>query len=564
MDANLRQGPTLLVCAALVAAIVVGIRLRLEDPLSATGLPAENPYTHLVLVRDHVADGSIDPLHARGALYPPGMHAVLAAAWISTGADLVSVMRFAPVVFGAVGVLGMGLLLLRFAGPVAAVVGSLAYAIAPEIVFRTTMMAPTAVDLAVLPFLFYALLETVRGRLAFAAVLGVLTLFVTFSHPWLLSILLLSLVAFLVVAWTFPWPADRAAPVSRSGFAAVVGIFGGGFALTVSGCLGACGPGFRDVFTGGADLAVLTPVLLSASALAALLLWRGPRFLGRLFARTAADPSTPPPKVPTRASTLLLLGLGAFTLPGLLGGLPAFVDLPGMFGTSILVAGIGGFILAPRIPRPITHIAAGLFLATYPFVIYNPLESAYWPHRTAAYLGVSLAMFTGLFAAALVESVTASREPAPEARGIPRGFLRRTPFVAAAVATLFVAGAVQAGTPEPWPWYRMYTGCEAEALREIAPTFADGEGTPLLVGSWEAKLVLWAFGADPSEIWLGRGFFEDPGERERNRYTHIFLLLEPNVPDGTDPSFLGAAPWKERGRWCVEGGRPTILLYEAN
>src|SRR5688572_3762692 len=66
-----------LVVLAVAGAAAWGIALRLVDPLSTDVIPAEDPYTHLALTREHLRDGSIDGLNGPGAPYPPGLHAVL-------------------------------------------------------------------------------------------------------------------------------------------------------------------------------------------------------------------------------------------------------------------------------------------------------------------------------------------------------------------------------------------------------------------------------------------------------------------------------------------------------
>jgi asparagine N-glycosylation enzyme membrane subunit Stt3 len=109
--------------AALVAvAVVAGLALRLRDPLSDGVVPAEDPYTHMALVRGHLHDGSLDPLNERADLYPPGLHAIVATWWVATGVDLDVAFLVGPAVLGAVGILGVALLLWRNAGAAAAIV----------------------------------------------------------------------------------------------------------------------------------------------------------------------------------------------------------------------------------------------------------------------------------------------------------------------------------------------------------------------------------------------------------------------------------------------------------
>src|SRR5688572_12920377 len=214
----------LLAWAAVLCAVAVGVSLRLKDPLSTPVIPAEDPYTHMALVREHMQDGTLDPLYEPGGMYPPGLHAVLAAAWAYTGADLYQIVRLGPVLFGAVGVLGIALLAARFHHPrldgiAAGAVAALAFALAPEVVFRTTMMSPTALDLAVLPFFLLALLALLLGRLGWAAPVFAMSAFLVMSHPWVFAVLGAAGVAFLVLALLIPWPQEAAPPISMRGAA---------------------------------------------------------------------------------------------------------------------------------------------------------------------------------------------------------------------------------------------------------------------------------------------------------------------------------------------------------
>ncbi len=234
---------------SLTAAIGIGVLARLEDPLSTWVIPAEDPYTHMALVRDHLADGSLDPLHEGGRLYPPGMHAFVAAAWAFTGADLYNLFRFTPVLFGAIGILALALLLLRFEGKTAAVLGAFAIALAPEAVVRTTMMAPTAMDLFLIPVFLYALLHVAQGRMTWLGVAAPVALFLVFSHPWVFGIMSMTGLAFLVLALALPWSKDQAPQVSAQGLAAGAAVIAAGVAMSMDGCWGTCGPGFKVVLT---------------------------------------------------------------------------------------------------------------------------------------------------------------------------------------------------------------------------------------------------------------------------------------------------------------------------
>src|SRR5687767_15865135 len=97
----------------LAALVVYGLSLRLEDPLSTHVVAAEDPYTHMALVREHLRDGTLDSFNPGGEVYPPGMHALLAAILVYTGEDLYELTRIGPALFGALGLAGVAILLAR-------------------------------------------------------------------------------------------------------------------------------------------------------------------------------------------------------------------------------------------------------------------------------------------------------------------------------------------------------------------------------------------------------------------------------------------------------------------
>src|SRR5688500_12071397 len=79
---------TALTVMAILSVVALAVVLRLADPLSSPVVPAEDPYTHMALVREHLRTGELDPMNTHETLYPPGLHGFLAVAVVLTGADL--------------------------------------------------------------------------------------------------------------------------------------------------------------------------------------------------------------------------------------------------------------------------------------------------------------------------------------------------------------------------------------------------------------------------------------------------------------------------------------------
>lgn len=561
--------------AALVALIGYGLSVRLEDPLSSSVVPAEDPYTHMALVREHLRDGTLDPLNPGGELYPPGMHALLAGIVAYTGTDLYELTRVGPALFGALGLAGIAILLARYEGLAAALGGVFALSIMPEVIFRTTMMSPTAVDLALLPFFAFAVLMTLQGRLAWAGAAAALGAFLLFSHPWLFGILGVSGLALVLLITVLPWPAARYGPlISPWGLVAVVAIVGSGVALSLTGCWGGCGPGFRDVMGPEAAplLANLSVGVLLLSLLPLSVKALRPKAFNGLF---PAQRAPTPFAARLLISQALLVAIVALVWAANNEGFPPLVDLPVMFGWPLLILGGLGLVALPFRPTPGGHVGAALALATFPFVVFNPFDSPFWSHRTAVYFAVGLALLVGSFAASLVQAglALARRLPtgpaAPSIAGAPA--LAPTPHRVAplvAVSGIFLlicmAGGVYAATPEQYPggWYRLYPECEFDGLRETADIATENPDLLVITGTWQSKLVIAGLVDDASRIWYKPDFYSDPQEQ-----ANVVQMVEQNgqpllvVVDGllatehpeVDPSFLDSSPWTVYATWCPAG-----------
>jgi hypothetical protein len=552
---------------AIAAAAVYGLSLRLEDPLSSAVIPAEDPYTHMALVREHLRDGKLDPQIAGGELYPPGMHAFLAATLAYTGVDLYDLTRVGPALFGALGLLGLGILLARHESLGAAAAGTMALAIIPEAIFRTTMMSPTAVDLALLPFFALAVLETLQGRLAWAAAAAALAGFLLFSHPWVFGVLGVAGLGVILFSTLLPWPESRGPPMRPWGLVAVIAIVGTGVALSLNGCWGACGPGFRDVLGPGAAMTITElsyAVLLVALVPLAIKAVRPKAFDGLL-------PKVRPP-APFAArlilSQALLITVLFLTYLSSQGPAPPFVHLPRMVGTPLLYLGGLGLVLLPFRPTPAGHVGAGLALGTYPFVVFNPFNSPFWSHRTAVYFAMGLAILAGVAVAALVQGLLALSRRLPQmmSAGSPSAKPSRVgvgPLVAVSgmlLLTLLGAGVV-AATPGQYPggWYRLYPECEFGGLREVAGLADEDQSLLVVTATWESKLVVSAFADENDRLWYKPEFYTDANGRQdvvqmmEQQGRPLVVLVDSRLvaehPE-IDPSFLDSSPWTPVGTWC--------------
>lgn len=570
-DSRLRSG---LAVAAVAATVLLGTVLRLVDPLSSDVIPAEDPYTHMAIVRQDLHGGDLDPLTPGKGIYPPGLHAFLAVVWVFTGADLYEIVRIGPALLGAIGILGMGLLLWRNAGRIAAIVGCLGLAVAPEAIFRTGMMAPTALDLAIVPFLLYALLELAAGRMPWVGLAAPLALFVVFAHPWLFAILAIAGIGFVLLAFLLPSQASRKDRPTARGLAAAMGVVGGGLGLTLTSCGGKCGPGFVDLFPPLAGQAWLGWILVAAALAPLATLLARPEALPRFLDPERANPRSRLTRI--LVGVLIAAIFLAMTWTAQRAGMPAFVNLPRMIGWPLLVLGTFALVALPFLRGGLAHLGAGLFAATYPFVIFNPLHSEFWPHRTVVFLVLALVILAGLAAAALARWAAALLTVAQRPKN--SAALRRTGLIALTTAILVglgCAGTVYAATPDGYPggWYRLYPPCEIDALKDVAGLANAALPAVVIVGSWQSKLVLSALTEDGYRIWFKPGFYEDADARDQllvhlaKEGRPIFVVTDryfgSEHPD-IDTGFLQDAPWVSVGSWCASQGtgQARVLAYQ--
>ncbi|MGQ0535306.1 MAG: hypothetical protein ACT4PT_04465 [Methanobacteriota archaeon] len=188
--------------------------MRMREPLSSPVIGAEDPYLHM--------ERTWDLLQGKGFSdgYPPGFSILLLPFALAGPEAFYGFARFAPPFLGVAQALGVYLFGRRFLHPAAAYTAALLVAVMPENVFRTNLLFPTALDLALLPFVLGWFLDaTEGGRRALAKLGGVLAA-ALFVHPWFVAMLLPAFCVFLLVA--APLPGRRVAAVSAAGGAAFV------------------------------------------------------------------------------------------------------------------------------------------------------------------------------------------------------------------------------------------------------------------------------------------------------------------------------------------------------
>ncbi len=177
----------------LVSIFILALALRLKDPLMHTVIGAEDPYIHMERTWDLIQHQALPEN------YPPGFAALLAPIAM-LGPDMFYwVARLVPPFLGVVEVAGIYLLLHGRVRESGAMAGAFTAAVMPENIFRTNLLFPTALDLALIPFLFLFLLRYTEGHqesLWGAVGIGAVLLLV---HPWLVGLALPPLTIWLLL-----------------------------------------------------------------------------------------------------------------------------------------------------------------------------------------------------------------------------------------------------------------------------------------------------------------------------------------------------------------------------
>lgn len=552
----------------LAGITVWSLWLRVQDPLLTNPVvPAEDPFTHIALAREHLATHSIDPLYAGSAVYPPGLDLLLALASAWTGLGFTSLAQTMPGLLGAIGVLGIAGVAWRAFGRTAAVMGALVYAYTPELVFRSQLLAPTALDLALMPVVLYALTQLLAGRWRWLPVTMVAALFETVTHPWTLALLATGGAATIAV-----WALRDARQPSLvwGGVAAAIALVGTLLAISFKGCAGWCGAGFDAVVRPPAGLSIERWALaLGLASWMPLLGLAIARVAGRSAATAKGAAAAGSKRSWRPAAVALLQAVGLVVILGSAWrrGLPNFVS-PFSFGWPILVLSALGLVLSPFARHPLASAAAGFAWGTMPLVLFNPFQSEFWPHRTMAYLAIGCSLLVAAGTHVILEA-------APQASRVRHPMARRILAPGAVMgAALIVAGggiAVAAATPTPAPWYRLFDACQASGLEAVAAQARNDTQALYLLGSWQAKLVVSALGSNASRLWYAENLMVDASKRatvvdaSARQGRHVHLVLDPYSSASRPPynlTGLDAPLWTTTERDCPGGPITLIDLSE--
>lgn len=160
----------------LIGIIVVGLVLRLREPLWSPIIGAEDPYLNM--------ERAWNLLEGQGTGgYPPGFIA-LVAPFALLGPDVFyAVSRFLPPLIGAGAILTTFLLCRPYMHVGGALAAAAGVALMPEHIRRTNFLVPTALDMLVLPLLLLMVIRASEAKRGTLPVLFGLSILILVSHP---------------------------------------------------------------------------------------------------------------------------------------------------------------------------------------------------------------------------------------------------------------------------------------------------------------------------------------------------------------------------------------------
>lgn len=522
-DGRMRRPTTgLLALAALVVIVAVGVHLRLQDPLSTRIIGAEDPYSHVVFTKESLDEGAFgDSFHLGTTMYPPGLHALLGAIVPASGIDFHEFARFVPVVFGAIAIVGTYVLGARLGGHAAGLAAALVTAVMPEHVFRTDLLFPTALDLALLPaFLLSIILvwESAREERGFlprcAQTWGAIVLFavfavpLTFTHPWVVPLFLGPAAVFLALR-ALRESVDARAALRSLVVPAALAVLAVAFSMAFR--WDESDTGFADFFALLPGLRVLStldlpgPVLFLALCAALGAIAAGAVLLVGLVARHRGRVAGM-----TRLGLAAALALALVALAFFLGmrELPPDVSYVDMLGRAAIGLALLGVVLAVVRPSTLGDLALCISIPLFPLTAVNVFDSPFWPQRTVAYLCVGVALLAGVVGERIHNGALALLS----ARR-PREHRTLGPAVLAA-SVLLLAGTVVAQPAPTYEWYRLYDDEHYDAFRHTVDLLAEDPEARIVTHDWQPALMVKALG-DPNSVWYSPDFFKSESERRK-------------------------------------------------
>lgn len=516
----------------LVGVVALALFVRFEDPLSSPVMATEDPYTHLVFTREHMDRGHFeDSYHMGTTLYPPGMHGFLGIFWTMSGVDLYDFMRLSAPLFGGLAALGTFLLAHRFGGAVVrgegprretgclaagATAGTLV-ALIPEHVIRTNFFVPTALDLALVPFYLWAVMEVLdtssaQSRLAWGLVALAIGAALTVSHPWIMPLTAAPIALYAATRFL----------VTRSRARDEVGLDGTGarglaLGIVVPAALlfFAAKTRWKQSDSGIGDIAEDSSADIFAAAFAAVfnVYLVVTLLVGGLVVALLARKGRTSVAAWT-ASAVIALSL-FITIPVLTAYLPAHVEYETQLGWPAIWIGLAGAVVLPLyLDNRVGQMGAAIALVTFPLTAVNFFQSAYLPHRTVAYLTIGIALLgagvAALLARALGDRWTfRSRTRAERLTGAPN--VAMSGLVVVAVAGLMMGPSV----PEPEEWYRYYTPEEFAGFEFAADLMREQPNAVVVSGDWRPNMVLKALSPELGRAWYAEDFYQSPEGRHR-------------------------------------------------
>lgn len=400
--------------------------------------------------------------------YPLGFM-VLLAPFALLGPDVFyGVARFLPPFIGAGAIVATFFLCRPYLHPSGTLTTCLVLAIMPEHIIRTNLLFPTALDLALLPVILLGVLRWNEGVRWGLPTAGALSLLLLLVHPWVVVLMLPPLGIY--------WLILLLRRKETRNWAAVAG---------------------------GATVAAFTGVLV---------LLPGSRWTSMIV-----DHAFP------RFFELL-------TQPGSLFPLPQWVNYPSMFTWPILLLAAAGAVLAVM-KRSRFGLLALLWTGfLLPFSLVDWFGVPFIPHRTAAYLGIGIALLAAYPVAELVLTVKAAK---------PTSHLPMTGGILAGVLLLTLLTGQGAA-----PWYRIYDEQDYQAWDALEAR----DTTYLVAGSWQARAGYRALTANAAVY--NPSFFQDERIRafEVDAHPGLVVLVDQHTTEaGLPTEFLQS--WTLIGEW---------------